>query len=269
MPSSLRALSLILFCLSPALLTQTAVARSAEAQEFTSDVSQTTLLELYTSEGCSSCPPADRWLTSLKAHPSLWKDFIPLAFHVEYWNYIGWEDRFSDVRFSKRQRRYREEGGVSAVYTPGFIANGAEWRDWFIARDRARLPQSSNMPGVLRLKLQGESYEANFTANTNDAPVSNDDLILNIAVLGMGLSSHVTRGENARKTLTHDFVVLHAESNTNASMLNDTNEWSGTLNAAVLQQGDAIVSWISRAGTLAPIQSTGGPINSSPDVQIN
>ena len=68
-----------------------------------SPAEQVGLLELYTSEGCSSCPPADRWLSKLKGEPKLWRNIIPLAFHVDYWDYIGWEDRFASPAYTARQ----------------------------------------------------------------------------------------------------------------------------------------------------------------------
>src|SRR5713226_2490390 len=60
------------------------------------------LLELFTSEGCSSCPPAEAWLSKLKSDPRLWKDFVPLAFHVDYWDRLGWRDRFSSRAWTER-----------------------------------------------------------------------------------------------------------------------------------------------------------------------
>ena len=88
---------------------------------------QTTLVKLYTSVGCSSCPPADRWYSRLREHPDLWQSVIPIAFHVDYWNYLGWPDRFSDRSYSSRQRKYRSQGRASGVYTPGVFAAGC-WR---------------------------------------------------------------------------------------------------------------------------------------------
>jgi len=83
-----RFLISLTFMLPIAVFAETAVT-------FTSPSQQTTLLELYTSEGCSSCPPADQWLSTLKNNPRLWKEIIPVAFHVDYWNDLGWKDEFS------------------------------------------------------------------------------------------------------------------------------------------------------------------------------
>jgi hypothetical protein len=91
------------------------------AVEFNSGDKQVQLIELYTSEGCSSCPPADIFLTKFLDDPTLWKSRIPIAIHVDYWDYIGWKDRFASKENSARQRLHAKQGNVSQVYTPGFI----------------------------------------------------------------------------------------------------------------------------------------------------
>ena len=98
---------------------------SANAQNqplvFQSPATRTALLELFTSEGCSSCPPAETWLTSLKTSPGLWKEFVPVAFHVDYWDHLGWRDPWSSREFSDRQRAYAASWSNNSVYTPGFV----------------------------------------------------------------------------------------------------------------------------------------------------
>ncbi|MEN9676720.1 MAG: hypothetical protein RIS76_2616 [Verrucomicrobiota bacterium] len=93
------------------------------------------MIELFTSEGCSSCPPAEKWLGSLGDQPGLWRDFVPVAFHVDYWDGLGWADRFASVENTRRQERYATHWRNRGVYTPGFVLNGTEWREW------GRLPQ--------------------------------------------------------------------------------------------------------------------------------
>src|SRR5437870_9403607 len=129
------------------LLISTARLMSAESIRFQSETRQTSLLELYASEGCSSCPPAEAWLSALKEHPRLWKDFVPVAFHVDYWDYLGWKDPFSSKAWSERQSDYAEHWHSDSVYTPGFVLNGNEWRGW-LTRDELPRP-SSNSAGVL------------------------------------------------------------------------------------------------------------------------
>ena len=118
-------LSLFLF-LVPAMLNADSMPLT-----FTSGEQQVSLIELYTSEGCSSCPPADRFVRSLGKQDGLFSAFIPLAFHVDYWDYIGWADPYASPAFSERQRRYAQRQDISRVYTPGFFINGNEWRGFF------------------------------------------------------------------------------------------------------------------------------------------
>jgi len=88
------------------------------------------LLELFTSEGCSSCPPAETWLSGLRSAPGLWKEFVPASFHVDYWDYLGWRDPWASKIFSYRQRDYAQSWHSDSIYTPGFVLNGREWRSW-------------------------------------------------------------------------------------------------------------------------------------------
>src|SRR5579859_334549 len=93
---------------------------NAMAVTFQSSERQTSLLELYTSEGCSSCPPAEAWISNLKSRSGLWTDFVPVAFHVDYWNGLGWRDKLSSEEFSQRQRDYAQAWSAQDVYTPEF-----------------------------------------------------------------------------------------------------------------------------------------------------
>jgi hypothetical protein len=83
---------------------------AGEAMMFTSPTTQVPLIELYTSEGCSSCPPADRWLSALTQDARLWQGMVPVAFHVDYWDDIGWKDRFASPNHGLRQRHYALTG---------------------------------------------------------------------------------------------------------------------------------------------------------------
>ncbi len=114
------------------LTTQTAITAECSAK---SGAQTVPLLELYTSEGCSSCPPADKWLSGL---PHDFNKAIPLAFHVDYWDYIGWKDRFSKAEYSDRQRKIAAFSDSGYVYTPQVVMNGRDFRGW----DNSRLNQS-------------------------------------------------------------------------------------------------------------------------------
>jgi hypothetical protein len=222
---------------------------AAEAT-FESGEAQTALIELFTSEGCSSCPPAEKWLSALKSNPDLWKKAIPVAFHVDYWNHLGWRDRFSKPEFTSRQQRYATEWGGDSVYTPGFVVNGREWRDWFSGN---ALPASSKKVGSLRVTFSdGDKVGATFVAESTQPHA----LALNVALLGNDLESDVKRGENTGRKLHHDFVVLNL---IKMDMAKEANRWIGSV-ALPKQSGDdkptALAAWITENAT--PIQATGG-----------
>ena len=240
---------------------------------FSSGPKQTQMLELFTSEGCSSCPPADRWLSNLKNSPDLWVSIIPIAFHVDYWNSLGWRDPFSSRENSLRQRTYRQLRYVSGVYTPGFILNGLEWRGWF---NRETIP--NNIPNrthkdVGELSLEATKlnnkirFDANFmrpgTAGTKIyRSTSSSQLTLNVALLAMNQKTDVLLGENKGKTLHHDFVVTNLKSIPYpvASIVDEENQplnWQGELDLNLCTEC-AIAAWISKTGNQQPVQATGG-----------
>jgi len=217
----------------------------------TSGTEQVALLELYTSEGCSSCPPADRWLSALKDDPRLWTEIVPVAFHVDYWDYIGWKDRFASPAYGARQRRYAEQQAVRAVYTPGFVYNGEEWRQWFTGRYHD-VP-SSEAGGALTLELGGGQARVRYTPVTRTG-----ELEASLVLLGGGLSSEIKAGENRGRRLEHDFVVLGL---VRAPLVRAGNEYSAMLpmptsTAAAKQY--AIAAWVSPSAEQGVLQSVGG-----------
>ncbi len=223
---------------------------AAQGLEFSSGAERTTILELYTSEGCSSCPPADRWLSQLKSDPGLWRTVIPLAFHVDYWDYIGWKDEFAREEYSARQRRYAWEGGADSVYTPGMFRNGAEWRGWWRGEPPAAAEEAA---GRLALRVDGRQLDVAFRSGTTlSAPR------VHVALLGFDLSSQVTAGENRGRQLAHDFVVLAM---TSASLDGGSGRYAAELNLPTASKPaprHALVAWVSANDRLAPIQAVGG-----------
>lgn len=173
---------------------------------FESGPRQVQLVELYTSEGCSSCPPAERFLSTLKDDDRLWHELVPVALHVDYWDYIGWRDSFADADHSQRQRSHRKFGNLSQVYTPGFVVDGAEWRAYFRGQ---RLPNRPELqPGNLRLIATDDSISVDFDRHAG----SDEELTVRIALLGSGVESDVLRGENAGRSFSHDFIALRHDS---------------------------------------------------------
>lgn len=221
-----------------------------------SGVQQVHLLELYTSEGCSSCPPADRWISGLKEDPRLWKAVVPVAFHVDYWDYLGWRDRFATTEYSSRQRNYAAKGLVRSVYTPAFILDGNEWRGWFL-RPKLRL-ENSDAVGELTLNVHAgqQRVEADFNTGQNNFPNSME---IHLAVLGFDISTPVRAGENKGRTLTHDFVVLAYDRGSMART--DALNYNAKLSLPTPEieaSKKAIVSWINLPGDPRPIQAVGG-----------
>jgi hypothetical protein len=169
------------------------------------------LVELYTSEGCSSCPPADRWLSHIRAVADR-GDVVPLAYHVTYWDYIGWRDPFADERHTRRQRTLAAASGARYVYTPQVVLGGRDFRGWSSQRSAAQALEAINrQPARADIELRVQPIQAGkleIQANATLRPgVRAKDLALVIAATQNGLSSRVTAGENRGEKLRHDFVV--------------------------------------------------------------
>jgi len=221
---------------------------------FQSAREQTALIELYTSEGCNSCPPAETWLSRLKESPGLWKDFVPLAFHVDYWDYLGWGNPWANKSFSDRQRAYAKQWRSDSIYTPGFVLNGKEWRDWSGRKDG---PKSAGAKaGVLTVSSSGTNrWQVNFApANTGEAGYE-----VHAALLAGNLSSNVKAGENRGRLLRHDFAVL-ALVKTSLVRSGDGAQGEFVLNKQRGAAGSdlALAVWITPAGRFEPLQATGG-----------
>lgn len=170
----------------------------AMACEATSTVQQTPVIELYTSEGCSSCPPADRWLSSLKPEAAAGRAVVQ-AFHVGYWDYIGWVDRFASPAHTTRQRQIAATNGLRSIYTPQLVRNGQDWRDY------ARALAGAASPARAAITLQRKSADAFEATVTPAADVQGWSAYW--TVTEHGHASKVKSGENAGELLTHDFVV--------------------------------------------------------------
>jgi hypothetical protein len=164
-----------------------------------------TLVELYTSEGCSSCPPADRWLSQLAPGR-----VVPLALHVDYWDYIGWRDRYAQARFSARQSEMVARGGGRVVYTPQVMLNGRDFRGWrnpaafseAVQRNAARALQAK-----LALAVAGGAAEGWRARLTGEVLPRKGRSEAYLALYENGLVSDVAAGENRGARLRHDYVV--------------------------------------------------------------
>jgi hypothetical protein len=166
------------------------------------------VVELFTSEGCSSCPPADQVLAELADDAKkTGRRIFPLAFHVDYWNYLGWKDPYSLPASSERQEQYGAALRVGQSYTPQMIVNG---KTEFVGSDRRRARKAVDaalaLPAqavvTLRVKADGDGQKIEY--QVSDAP---KEAVLCVAVVESGLVSQVHRGENAGRTLSHANVV--------------------------------------------------------------
>lgn len=169
------------------------------------------LLELYTSEGCSSCPPADKWLSSIASSGYTSDKVVPLAFHVDYWDYIGWKDRFAKPEFSARQREVAAIGRSSFVYTPQVLFNGTDFRSWQSSRFSQNVVNSLKQPARANLGLNLASLasgEISIKASAQTiSPEDRKNADVFIAVYENKLVSKVSAGENSGHQLDHDYVV--------------------------------------------------------------
>jgi hypothetical protein len=222
--------------------------------KFQSSETQAALLELYTSEGCSSCPPAEAWLSRLVDSPRLWKDFVPVAFHVDYWDYLGWRDPWGSARFSDRQRAFAALWHSHDIYTPETVLNGTEWRDW--SRQNDGPPSPGVNAGILAVVSPDTNH---WQATFIPASGRTADYELHVALLVGGAGSEIKAGENRGRLLRHDFVAL--------TLVDTPLAWS--VDKAVCQfalpvpqtsAGTtlAIAAWLTLKGQLEPLQATGG-----------
>jgi len=185
------------FAIACAALGAGAATAAAPACKAESQALLTPVIELYTSEGCSSCPPADRWLSTLKPVAANGRAVVQ-AFHVGYWDYIGWVDRFATLAHTTRQRQVASQNSLSTIYTPQLVRNGRDWRDYSRSIEsgetaRARIALQKNADDAFEAVVTPAdgvgAWAAYWTVTEN------------------GHSSKVKAGENAGETLQHDFVV--------------------------------------------------------------
>ncbi len=200
------------------------------------------LVELYTSEGCSSCPRADRRLSTMRNRADLWHKLIPMAFHVDYWNYLGWKDRFSQREYSQRQRWYHSKGAVKSVYTPGWVVGGKEWRGFFSS---ASLPEYNPTPtSPLSIQLEARHLIVDYPKN--------QPLQAHMVVLGFDLTTHIQAGENQGKELQHDFVVLEYQ-----QRVSGNGKWGFRLHQGY-PGNTAIAVWLTQPDGTQIIQTVAG-----------
>lgn len=196
------------FCLLVAASSATPPLAAFAACDTRSGPKTAALVELYTSEGCSSCPPADQRLSRLKQALDPAAEVVPLALHVGYWDYIGWKDSYAQATFARRQNWLVHANQQKTVYTPQFFVGGTELRSWRSAL-RNKVRQLNALPAAAAIHVRASmapngvlALNADATARAGAEPAA-----LYLALAESSLTSKVTRGENSGVTLVHDHVV--------------------------------------------------------------
>lgn len=183
----------------------------------TSPKTTVALVELYTSQGCSSCPPADRWLSQLPSRTDA-NRVVPLALHVGYWDYIGWKDPFAKREFNDRQTQLAALNRSNTRYTPGVFVQGrdANWSQASAFDAQLRAVNQRPAAATITLdKVETQDGKVDVRAHAElAAPNTAKNPRLFVALVQNGISTRVTAGENRGETLANDRV---------------TRAWSGPL----------------------------------------
>jgi len=231
------------------------ITNNSWSQTISSPLVQVNMLEVYTSQGCSSCPPAERWMSSFKQDNRLWKQLVPMNFHVDYWDYLGWKDPYASVVFTKRQRDYKALKLSPTVATPGFVYSGTGWNGWFRGRPVPVKPYKA--VGVLSADFGDSEKGTSSLARVRFNPVIDlpANLQVHVAVLGFDQITQVHTGENSGRQLPHDFVVLAY----NRGPLNlKKGAFISQIKIPDASQFNspkqALVFWVSEQGNPTPIQ---------------
>lgn len=211
------------------------------------------VLELYTSEGCNSCPPADRWLNTQRQDAGV----LALAFHVDYWDRLGWADPYASPRHTERQYQRQRASGARFVYTPQLLVDGRDWRAW------PALPPPSSTPAPVMLHLVRDA--AAVTAEVRPGPGQALPARLSgyWTLLEDGLVSQVRAGENAGATLRHHHVVRHYEP-LPAWPADQVRQWRLALPPGKAAQAQRAALVVTDADTGLPLQALALRCGSTP-----
>jgi hypothetical protein len=231
-----------------------AFAGAETTKSFHSSPEPMALIELFSSEGCSSCPPAEKQLYALREKSDLGKKFCAINFHVDNWNQLGWVDRFSNEKFTLRQKGYSQAWGQNRIFTPEFVFNGTD--------AGVSLPQIGNSvgkPGVLSLDIM---KFRKIRAQFRPLEKTTQEFQLHWAVLGNGLESVVKAGENKGETLRHNFVALQLDSE-KLPQQKKSEAYQAEFPIPEIKseaKTQSIVAWITEVGSTKPLQAVCGDL---------
>ncbi len=222
------------------------------------------LVELYTSEGCSSCPPADKQLSTLRQTLDPQAEVVPLSLHVDYWDYIGWKDPYAQPAFGQRHRALVTANQHKTVYTPHFFVSGGEVREWRgTLRDEVR--RINAQPAAAEIRLKTRLTPQGTLAISADASRTSpgDAAQLYVALAEDGLVSRVARGENGGTTLSHNAVVRQwlgpirlSDSSTGSASL----QRELTLDPGWNRKRLSLVAFVQQEGSARVLQALATPV---------
>lgn len=203
------------------------------------------VIELFTSQGCSSCPPADALLENYAQRDGV----IALSFHVDYWDYLGWQDSFASADFSNRQRQYARVRGDGVVYTPQVVVNG---RDQVVGSSNesieAALGSAKSLADAVKVQATAKETTVNILVEAGKTGTKDADILL--AIVQPSATVEIKTGENAGKTITYQNIVRS---------LTRIGGWNG----AAVTLAQPIPPWgeVDRASYVVIVQQTNaGPI---------
>lgn len=219
---------------------------------------QTAVVELFTSEGCSSCPPADKWLARLAQSDGDELDVLPLSFHVDYWDYIGWKDRFASPAYTKRQRQLGANNRQRSIYTPEFFVNGKEARGSNRVLEQIRKVNQQQSALQLDLSVSKEDNRLLFALQSRGDSNVLGDLYHRYIVYENNLSSEVTRGENSGETLGHQRVVRYLSA---ATSLRSSNRHSVAIDPRWRAENVGVAVVVTTPGETEYLQALYSPVS--------
>lgn len=234
--------------------------QAENSKSFTNSSKNSSLIELYTSEGCHSCPPAEKYIYGLKNHSNLFKLVFPIVFHVNYWDYLGWKDQLAQEKYTTRQRKLARLSRSNTIYTPGVYNNSNKWPEW---RKRSNTISSRQLTqGKLTAEVKGDQVSIRYSAlsNSSKKPAAKQQkqspiFDFHFVVLGQSIKTKIQSGERTGETVEHDFAVLALKKKSSSQTV------SFSIKSELANfKGKAIVVWVTQKGSEKPLQITGGYI---------
>ena len=232
--------------------------QAAEQWVLESGKTQNAFIELYTSDASRDGNSALEWMSALRTHDAdaLWKQWVPVEFHVSYWDMAGFKDKFAQKPFDDLLLQYKRKWNVSSVYAPTLVVNGTEWAGWSRGQEiPAGAPKEVGVLKVVGSESKG-LYSVEFTPAKK---LSAQNLAVHAVLAGFGFKSRPSEGENRGRVLSHDFIALNYAEQTlkfSYGVLKATVELSTP--KGVHAQEYAAVFWVRDAEIVQPIQAVGG-----------